>query len=73
MTEPQAIVPFAVYSSEQVCAVLQIGQDKLKVLVAAGDLSPLSFTARHRFFGEDLVRLCRLASESEWMTAEDES
>jgi len=62
MNEPQGIIPLAVYDSEQVCAVLQIGQDKLKALVAAGELNPLNFTARHRFFGEDLVGLCRLAS-----------
>ena len=63
MSEPQGIIPLAVYDSEQVCAALQIGQDKLKQIVAAGELNPLTFTARHRFWGEDIVRLCRLASE----------
>ena len=63
MSEPQGIIPLAVYDSEQVCSALQIGQDRLKELVAAGELNPLNFTARHRFWGEDIVRLCRLASE----------
>jgi len=60
---PVGIIETAVYDSEQTRAALQIGESKLKQLVAAGELNPLTFTSRHRFWGQDLIRLCRLASE----------
>lgn len=62
MSEPQGIIPTAIYDSEQVRAVLQIGEDKLQQLVADGRLVALDFTSRRRFWGEDLLRLCRDAS-----------
>jgi len=63
MNEPQGIVPTAVYTREQVCCVLGIGDTKLRELVKKNALHPFAFTATWRFFGEDLLRLCRLASE----------
>ena len=62
MNEPQGIIPTAVYDPEQACAVLQIGQSKLKQLMADGLLEALDCTARHRFWGEELIRFCRKSS-----------
>ena len=57
--QPMPINATAVYDTEQACAVLQIGESKLKALVKAGRVHPLDFTSRWRFWGEDLVDLCR--------------
>jgi hypothetical protein len=60
---PVGIVPTAAYTREQVCAALGIGDTKLRELVREGDLHPLIFTTRWRFFGEDLIRMCRDAAD----------
>ena len=56
------IIPTAIYTRDQVCSVLGIGDTKLRELVRQGSLHPLDFTSRWRFFGEELIRLCREAS-----------
>lgn len=64
MNEPQGIIPTAVYDSVQVCAVLQIGVDKLKQLVSEGRLVRLSYYSRSwRFFGQRLIEFCLRESE----------
>lgn len=62
--QPAPVMPLAVYTTEQVCDALGIGESKLKQLVKAGRLRPLDFTSRWRFFGEDLIDLCRAAGSS---------
>lgn len=62
MNEPQGIIPTAVYDPEQACAVLQIGESKLTQLVADELLVALNFTSRRRFWGEELIRFCRVCS-----------
>ena len=62
MNEPQGIAPNAVYTREQVCSVLGIGDTKLRELVHDGRLHPLDFTAHWRFFGAELIRMLRAAS-----------
>jgi len=62
MTAPSAIQPTAVYDLAQACSVLGIGETKIRELVANRRLHPLEYTNRLRFFGEDLIRLCREAS-----------
>jgi len=57
--QPAPIMPTAVYTTEQVCAALGIGESKHKQLVKSCRLHPLDFTSRWRFFGEDLIDLCR--------------
>lgn len=59
---PVGIVPTAVYTREQVCSVLGIGDTKLRELVKGGRLFPLDFTAHWRVFGEQIIELCRDAS-----------
>ena len=62
MDSPSGIIPTAVYDREQACGVLGIGDTKLRELVQAGRLRKLSYNGRWRFFGEELIRLCREAS-----------
>lgn len=62
MTAPTAIQPTAVYDLAQACSALGIGETKLREIVADGRLQPLQYTGRWRFFGEDLIALCRKAS-----------
>lgn len=62
---PVGIVPTAVYNREQVCAALQIGDTKLRELVADGALRPLAFTTHWRFIGQRLVELCLRESDGE--------
>lgn len=59
MKEPPTVIPFAIYDNDEAAAVLRIGLDKLDKLVAEGDLVPLRYTPRRRFWGEDLIALCR--------------
>ena len=59
---PVGIVPTAVYTREQVCALLGIGDTKLRELVHGGRLFSLDFTAHWRFLGEQILELCRDAS-----------
>ena len=58
MSEPQGIVPTAVYDTEQACVVLQIGEPKLKELVSDGRLQRLAYSYRWRFFGQHLIEFC---------------
>ena len=62
MDSPSGIIPTAVYERSQVCAVLGIGDTKLRELVADGRLKRMTFSGRWRFFGEELIRLCRESS-----------
>ena len=62
MDSPSGIIPTAVYERSQVCEVLGIGDTKLRELVADGRLKRMTFSGRWRFFGEELIRLCRESS-----------
>lgn len=62
MTAPTAIQPTAVYDLAQACYALGIGETKIRELVSLDELHPLEYTNRLRFFGEDLIALCRAAS-----------
>lgn len=44
---------------------LQIGDTKLRELVAGGALVPLAFTTHWRFIGQRLVELCLRESDGE--------
>lgn len=59
MKAPEGIIPTAVYDSEQVCAVLEIGETKLKQLVRDGRLPRLAYCRSWRFFGEQVIEFCR--------------
>ncbi len=63
MNEPQAILPTAVYDAAQVRVLLQIGESKLKELVASGALVPLAYSRTQLFWGEHLIRFCGRASK----------
>lgn len=63
MSEPRGIVPTAVYDTDQACAVLQIGEPKLKELVSDGSLQRLTYSYRWRFFGQRLIEFCLRDSE----------
>lgn len=51
-----------VYEPAEVCALLGIGDDKLRDLVRNRHLRRLSYTERWRFWGAELIRFCEEAS-----------
>jgi excisionase family DNA binding protein len=66
MTQPPStVIPFAIYTVDEAAAVLRVGGDRIRDLVASGDLRPLSHTAKYRFWGEDLIAFCRSMGTAE--------
>ncbi len=61
MTGPRQIIPHALYDPQEAADALRIGRDKLDSLVAEGRIRPVDYTAKWRFWGEDLIALCRAA------------
>lgn len=62
---PTMLVPLAIYTVEEAAAVLRVSEARVRNLVAAGHLRPLRYTAKYRFWGEDLITYCRTMGAGE--------
>ena len=60
---PTPILPNAVYTPEQVADLLQVGEGAIRNLLKAGSLRHMTYSAKYRIFGQEVIRFCNEASQ----------